>query len=239
MILQNITRAIRTQNWFAVALEFLIVILGVVIGFQISAWNEARLEQQREAAILCRLDEEFDRIEADVREHLNDAEATYAEALVIAAAARRGFEVEDLDRLTRGAVTLRAPPAGSATYDQLVSSGELGLIRSAALRSALTDFGEHFDRHQAAGTMLSNMLVESAGPVVLTAGLSRESFSGLDDSVRSEMEAYLGGREFFLAAEALPHIALANLQWKQGSMARVETVRTLLTAETAHCAMAS
>ena len=37
MILQNLTKAIREQNYYAVVLEFLIVIAGVVIGFQITA----------------------------------------------------------------------------------------------------------------------------------------------------------------------------------------------------------
>lgn len=32
MILQNISKAIREQNYYAVALEFVIVIAGVVIG---------------------------------------------------------------------------------------------------------------------------------------------------------------------------------------------------------------
>ena len=40
MILPNLTRAIREQNYYAVVLEFLIVIAGVVIGFQITAWND-------------------------------------------------------------------------------------------------------------------------------------------------------------------------------------------------------
>jgi len=42
MILARLTRAIRQQSWFAVALEFVIVIAGVVIGFQVTAWNGER-----------------------------------------------------------------------------------------------------------------------------------------------------------------------------------------------------
>ena len=57
MILTRITKALKDQNWLAVAIEFVIVVAGVVIGFQISSWNEARqtrtslvaaLEQARE-----------------------------------------------------------------------------------------------------------------------------------------------------------------------------------------------
>jgi len=42
MILARLSSAIRAQNWFAVVLEFVIVIAGVVIGFQITARNAER-----------------------------------------------------------------------------------------------------------------------------------------------------------------------------------------------------
>lgn len=44
MILSRLAAAVREQNWFAVALEFVIVIAGVVVGFQISVWSEARAD---------------------------------------------------------------------------------------------------------------------------------------------------------------------------------------------------
>ena len=49
MILQNITKAIREQNWFAVVLEFVIVIAGVVIGFQITGWAGELDDRETEA----------------------------------------------------------------------------------------------------------------------------------------------------------------------------------------------
>ncbi|WP_295691703.1 hypothetical protein [uncultured Maricaulis sp.] len=55
MILARISTAIREQNWFAVVLEFVIVIAGVVIGFQVTAWNEARAERSQETDLLLRL----------------------------------------------------------------------------------------------------------------------------------------------------------------------------------------
>ncbi|MEE2525929.1 hypothetical protein V0U79_06090 [Hyphobacterium sp. HN65] len=48
MILARLSKAFREQNWFAVALEFVIVIAGVVIGFQITAWNTERSDRDRE-----------------------------------------------------------------------------------------------------------------------------------------------------------------------------------------------
>ncbi|MFT6541804.1 MAG: hypothetical protein ACJAU5_000882, partial [Maricaulis maris] len=37
MILSRIARALKDQSWLAVGIEFVIVILGVVIGFQVTA----------------------------------------------------------------------------------------------------------------------------------------------------------------------------------------------------------
>ncbi|NNF58213.1 MAG: hypothetical protein HKN04_08215, partial [Rhodothermaceae bacterium] len=55
MILARLRRAIQEQNWFAVVLEIVIVVLGVVIGFQISAWGEARADRAQEQVYLQQL----------------------------------------------------------------------------------------------------------------------------------------------------------------------------------------
>jgi hypothetical protein len=42
MILRSITRQVRDQNWFAVGIDFVIVVAGILIAFQISNWAAAR-----------------------------------------------------------------------------------------------------------------------------------------------------------------------------------------------------
>lgn len=54
----------REQNYYAVAVEFVIVLAGVVIGFQVNAWNEARVSDQRAVELLDRIEEEFLALEA-------------------------------------------------------------------------------------------------------------------------------------------------------------------------------
>lgn len=46
MLLRNITKHVKDQNWFAVFLDFFIVVAGILIAFQITNWNEARLDQK-------------------------------------------------------------------------------------------------------------------------------------------------------------------------------------------------
>ncbi|MEO0694618.1 MAG: hypothetical protein AAFY84_00835 [Pseudomonadota bacterium] len=45
MILRRITKHVKDQNWFAVALDFCIVVFGVVIGIQVANWNEERSDR--------------------------------------------------------------------------------------------------------------------------------------------------------------------------------------------------
>ena len=43
MLLRRITEHVRAQNWFAVGIDFVIVVVGVFIGIQVSNWNDKRL----------------------------------------------------------------------------------------------------------------------------------------------------------------------------------------------------
>ena len=52
MLLRRITEHVKAQNWTAVALDFLIVVVGVFIGIQVSNWNDARAESAREQQVL-------------------------------------------------------------------------------------------------------------------------------------------------------------------------------------------
>lgn len=53
MLLRRITHHVKNQNWFAVFLDFVIVVIGVFIGIQVANWNEARAEAVREQEVLA------------------------------------------------------------------------------------------------------------------------------------------------------------------------------------------
>ncbi|MCX7554748.1 DUF6090 family protein [Marinicella sp. S1101] len=52
MLLRRITKHVTEQNWFAVFIDFIIVVVGVFIGIQVANWNEARVEAEREQEVL-------------------------------------------------------------------------------------------------------------------------------------------------------------------------------------------
>ena len=57
MIPDRIAAHIRQQNWTAIAIEFVIVVLGVYVGLQVNLWNEARVEATRRQQIIDALDQ--------------------------------------------------------------------------------------------------------------------------------------------------------------------------------------
>jgi hypothetical protein len=70
MILRRLTQHVKEQNWFAVGIDFVIVVVGVFIGIQVANWND--LQQER-----MRAEDYTGRLKSDLR-----AELEYAEALI-------------------------------------------------------------------------------------------------------------------------------------------------------------
>ena len=59
MILRRLTENLRAQNWTAIAIEFVIVVLGVFIGTQVANWNQQRLAKIDTARMLEQLEPEL------------------------------------------------------------------------------------------------------------------------------------------------------------------------------------
>lgn len=52
---RRLTHNLRTQNWTAITLEFLIVVIGVFIGTQVANWNQERVERRETERMLVQL----------------------------------------------------------------------------------------------------------------------------------------------------------------------------------------
>ncbi|MEM1106333.1 MAG: hypothetical protein AAGH87_08065 [Pseudomonadota bacterium] len=61
MLLRRISTHVKEQNWFAVFLDFFIVVVGVFIGIQVANWNEQRALKAQERSYLILIQEEIDR----------------------------------------------------------------------------------------------------------------------------------------------------------------------------------
>jgi len=145
MILRSITKHVRDQNWFAVFLDFLIVIVGVFIGIQVANWNDERRDSAAEVALLDRLHEEFTQLEPGLREWLEQVLVSAESTGIVIDALRREAPPEDEQafRFALARANWVAPvPEISTTYKELVATGRLSELDNPQLRNSLTQYGE-------------------------------------------------------------------------------------------------
>jgi hypothetical protein len=142
MILRRVIAHFRKQEWTAIAIDFVIVVIGVFIGIQVSNWNAARAEQRR-------ADELYDRLVADIRSERRNVAATvaYYEATVAyARTALREYEAPgsvDPEAFVVGAYQASqylAPVTNRSTFEDMVATGALGLVRSETVRAKLIGY---------------------------------------------------------------------------------------------------
>lgn len=111
MILRRLTEQLKQLHGTAIGVELVIVVFGVFIGMQVSNWNANREDEQKAAAFSARL-------KADLR-------ALEGEA---------GISDEELLVSAYRATQYKEPQRHRSSYDELISTGTIGLIRDQILR---------------------------------------------------------------------------------------------------------
>ncbi|MEE4249963.1 MAG: hypothetical protein V2I38_05195 [Alcanivoracaceae bacterium] len=143
MLLRRITKHVKTQNWFAVVIDFGIVVFGVFIGVQVANWNSERVQAAQDDVMLERLRSEFEQI---VETHRSTASfiATAPVSTSRLIETIRSDNKPTLDDTFRELITTSLvtvyDPVRSSTYEELVSTGNLSRIGDFRLREALTAY---------------------------------------------------------------------------------------------------
>lgn len=143
MILRRVIEHVKKQEWTAVFLDFVIVVVGILIAFQITNWHERRAERKRAISYLERLDED---LAADIANYRRRALALGKEVSDYGYLAIDYADKGDMGGKTNWQLLVAFFQASQTdvfavtqpTFDEMTSAGELGLIRDVALRKALS-----------------------------------------------------------------------------------------------------
>jgi hypothetical protein len=144
MILRRLAGFIRRHDWFAVTIEILVVIVGLLLAFQLDRWWEQRGERVQEAEFVARL-------AADVAR-----ESEFLEQAIVLATMRKGMAellmdvAEDSSAATRDPVRFvaavqqaaytYAPILSAHTFEEMRSTGNLRLLRDPEVKNALYSY---------------------------------------------------------------------------------------------------
>ncbi len=243
MLLRRVIEHARAQAWTAIVLDFVIVVMGVFIGIQVSNWNDARNQAAQQQVYLERLHEDFVGIRARLDEHLQ----VYANALegadyvleIVRAASDTAVGTIDEPRLERAFDALtssRIPPPAPATYVEMVSEGQLSSLRNTALRDTLAEFDRVLG------------VVQEVSRTVLAVGVTQipilyRYFDGgavIDDQVlsgvRQELMSYdvagmQGDPDFAIAVRLLHLNALNSREQRRIQIGLIEEILSLIEME--------
>lgn len=144
MILRRVIQHVRDQNWTAIAIDFVIVVVGVFIGIQVSNWNAARADERRATAYLVRLHDDVsdDLVMLEARKAF--WEQTIAAGLDALAADLPAAPTRDeawrVVRAFHHASNTLPLSLRDGTYTDMVSSGQLGLVSDTDLRDRTTNY---------------------------------------------------------------------------------------------------
>lgn len=144
MILRRFTNALKEQNWTTILIEFVLLVGGVFLGIQAANWNEQRAEDAKSRAYLIRIRgnlqadlQSIDRRVVFWQKVIDDGKAAihYAETgeLVDGSAWKTVLAFYQASQLWQW-------KASDATYQEMRSGGELGLIRDDTLRDAISQY---------------------------------------------------------------------------------------------------
>ncbi len=135
MILRRFSEALKEQNWTAIVIEFVLLVVGVFLGIQVANWNTER-ETKQKAAVFT------ERLKVDLRaeswryqfllEYYRDVrDAT--EAAADALSGKAPLSNEDFLINAYRATQYKQGASTRATYDELISTGNIGLIEDQKL----------------------------------------------------------------------------------------------------------
>jgi phage baseplate assembly protein W len=133
---RRIVAPIKRRRWSAIAIELMIVVLGVFMGMQVSNWNQVRIADQQAAIFTTHL-------KADLREEDWRYQFLVAYNQEVLANANRAVDAldgtstlpdESLLVSSYRATQYKQGLRRRSTYDELISTGTIGLIRDQRLR---------------------------------------------------------------------------------------------------------
>lgn len=143
-MLKRIAMFIRNHDWFAVIVEILVVVVGLLLAFQLDGWRNNVEERQQERLYVDRLIDDLNTDIPDI-EYAIDLQSLRLDLieLLMRVAVEPGAATADpiifLGAVDQAAYTY-TPTLTSHTFENLRATGDLRLIRSDEVKDILFDY---------------------------------------------------------------------------------------------------
>jgi hypothetical protein len=142
MILRRVREHVAHHNWFAVAIDLGIVVVGVFLGTQANNWNESRIAARQARQDLAMLVDDLQANRQNLDVHRRYYEWVREEGLKTLAAMDRPRSALGEQFLVDAYQTSQLLPweMKRNTYEQIIASGSIGNIGDTAIRDHITNY---------------------------------------------------------------------------------------------------
>lgn len=164
VIPRRILSHLREQDWVAIAIDLIIVVVGVFIGIQVSNLNQARIDRALAAEYMDRIVADLDTITTTADNQLRFERSKSGQvvaALALLRQAPSGTRDLRLGTVLNAMTTRLSPNYESPTFSDLQNSGRLNLIRDVALRNRLSGYFARLQYLRAAIRLNNDSFAES------------------------------------------------------------------------------
>lgn len=139
MILRRVLEHVKDQNWAAIVLDFVIVVAGVFIGFQLSNWNAERLARNEADDLLQRMITEVEEARVDMADYRTIHADILDMALGLSVRLQEVEECRAMDdemkQLILAVGDFPPPRFSLATASEAIETGALSVIGYADVRN--------------------------------------------------------------------------------------------------------
>ncbi len=143
MLLRRFSSHVRAENWFAVFLDLIVVVVGLFIGLQIDTWWEDQKEARLESSYMLEIREDFELNESNLKVTTAGLEQIIRSMLVLheqSALGAPSLSVADLNENLKKIGSMPAFFPVNRAYANLTGSGDLKLIQNRPIKNALAEY---------------------------------------------------------------------------------------------------
>lgn len=144
MILRRFMKHVTDQNWFAVGLDVIVVIVGIFLGLQVSNWAEDRTQQEQENMYLERLHSELSDVIVKLGRYTGGQKLVSQNLSELASFVVNNdldvkLTIQHCNALNMSHIYV-SPAVALPTMTELLASGQLSILQNQNLRLLISRY---------------------------------------------------------------------------------------------------
>lgn len=192
MLLRRVMQHVTSQNWFAVFVDFLIVVVGIFVGLQVQAWSIERTDRLKERHYLERILADVDYlIETNTSSFDYTSKQREAVWFVFQSLSNCTLAENERDQFANGLYYIgRIIPPNHVigTVNEMRSAGSFGLIRNSKIRDLLNKLSATLEFDQALLSSINQRVSNSTAYLDQRIVINKESLGPFEQIVWSELQ---------------------------------------------------